>query len=153
MENYNAKEVLEHVENKIAYLERMKNYYYKGYRPRLHIRDVYRDLNIFDWWCEYLSISQLKDMRANLKTAIKMGYDGYACFKVGVSGCTNGMWFHKENSTNGYSPDGDFICHSFTPAYNTWDGFINGKYLVDTHEKENYTLKDLKRFIEKVKES
>lgn len=59
-------------------------------------------------------------MEKFLKEAIKLGYKGYVCFKVGATGCANGMWAHKEESLDGYSPDGDFLYKSFTPAYNYW---------------------------------
>jgi len=111
MENYkecNAEQVLRKVERLI---DLGGNYY---------IRNVYMDLSIFDWWKDTLSQSNLKDMRKFLKEAIKLGYTGYVCFKVGVTGCSNGMWAFKEESTDGYSPKGDAIYKSFTPAYNYW---------------------------------
>jgi hypothetical protein len=37
------------------------------------------------------------------------------------------MWAHKEETKNGYSPDGDFIYRSFTPDYTNWEAKINGK--------------------------
>lgn len=83
----------------------------------MNMRDVYDDLSIFDWWKDRLTVSQMKQMRTFLKLAIKLGYDGYVCFKVGASGCANGMWAAKEPTTNGYSPNCDTIFRSFTPDY------------------------------------
>ena len=81
---------------------------------------VYNELSIFDWWNDALSISNLEDMKAFLQIAIKLGYTGYACFKVGATGCANGMWVCKNESTTGYSPDGECIYRSFTPDYVNW---------------------------------
>lgn len=113
----NAKEILTNVEAKIAELEAMPKWRGRNY---LRISGVCDELSIFDWWNNNLSITQLKDMRKFLKEAIKLGYTGYVCFKVGSTGCANGMWAHKNETTNGYSPDGDFIYKSFTPEYNYW---------------------------------
>lgn len=68
------------------------------------IRQIYNELSIFDWWPNNLNQNHLKQMRSFLKLAIKLGYDGYCCFKVGASGCANGMWAYKARSTTGYSP-------------------------------------------------
>ena len=84
------------------------------------IDDVYEDLSIFDWWKDTLSVANQKDMLSFLKRAEQMGFHGYCCFKVGVPMCANGMWANKELSTNGYSPDGDFLYKSFTPEYTEW---------------------------------
>ena len=121
----NAQEVLRTVEIMIEDLENLIENWKNGYgyswaKPRIKIVDVYTDLSIFDWWNDNLSITQLKDMRKFLKEAIKLGYTGYVCFKVGATGCANGMWAHKEESTTGYSPDGECLYKSFTPAYNYW---------------------------------
>jgi len=94
-----------------------KSYYDgKGY----YIKEVRDELSIFDWWNETLSASNLKKMRSFLKTAIELGYTGYVCFKVGASGCANGMWAHKVESTDGYSPDGEALYRSFSPDYTYW---------------------------------
>jgi hypothetical protein len=119
----NAQEVLFEVEAKIEHLERWQEEYKNGYtwrKPRFEIREVYKELSIFDWWNDYLSQTQLKDMRKFLKEAIKLGYTGYVCFKVGATGCANGMWAHKKESETGYSPDGECLYKSFTPSYNYW---------------------------------
>lgn len=105
----NAQEVLEQVERLIE----------EGGSYR--IRNVFHILSIFDWWPDKLSQRHLKQMRSFLKEAIKLGYDGYVCFKVGASGCANGMWAHIEESTDGYSPKGGFIYRSFTPDYTCWE--------------------------------
>lgn len=111
--NKNAANVLAKVEWRIRGIE-------CGHIKRYRIDDVYEELSIFDWWNEHLSLSQLKDMRKFLKEAIKLGYTGYVCFKVGATGCANGMWAHKAESTDGYSPKGEFLYKSFTPSYNYW---------------------------------
>lgn len=118
MKTKNAKEVLENVESLIVDLENMANRFFPN--PRYRIVDVYNDVNIFDWWNDRLSKSQLQDMRKFLREAIKLGYTGYVCFKVGATGCANGMWAYKEESTTGYSPDGEALYKSFTPEYNYW---------------------------------
>jgi len=101
--------------NAIPVLERLERMIEAGH-PRW-IRDVYDDLSIFDWWPERLTITHMKQMRTFLKEAIKLGYTGYVCFKVGASGCANGMWACKVPTTTGYSPDGETIYRSFTPDY------------------------------------
>lgn len=116
-----AVSVLANVEKLIEELEaKKKRSSYGIYSVR--IRDVYDDLSIFDWWKDTLSLSNLKDMRTFLKKAIEFGFTGYVCFKVGVTGCANGMWANTEKSTDGYSPSGcRTLYKSFTPAYNVWD--------------------------------
>ena len=93
---------------------------WQGERRSYKISDVYDRFSIFDWWPERLNRSHLRDMKMFIETAIQLGYTGYVCFKVGARGCANGMWAHKKDSTNGYSPDGPTIYKSFTPAYNYW---------------------------------
>lgn len=90
------------------------------------VQDVWKRLSIFDWFKETLSESNLKDMRTFLKEAVKLGYTGYVCFKVGATGYANGMWAYKELSKDGYSPDGDFLYRSFTPEYTYWALHIDG---------------------------
>ena len=85
------------------------------------ISAVFDELSIFDWWNDTLSINQLKQMRTFLQQAIKLGFTGYVCFKVGASGCSHGMWAHKSESTDGYSPDGDCLFHSFRSGDNYFD--------------------------------
>ncbi|MBR4378254.1 MAG: hypothetical protein IKP50_05200 [Bacilli bacterium] len=113
--DYNAEPVLERLEKMIE----------AGWSRRIDV--VYDDLSIFDWWPEKLTVSHMKQMRTFLKEAIKLGYTGYVCFKVGTHCCANGMWAHKEETKNGYSPDGDFIYRSFTPDYTNWQAKINGQ--------------------------
>lgn len=108
----NAAVVLEYVEDMIAR-------YGIDYKT-IYIDDVYDTLSIFDWWKDTLSLSNLKDMRKFLREAVKLGYTGYVCFKVGSTGCSNGMWAYKAESTTGHSPDGEALYKSFTPAYNYW---------------------------------
>ena len=134
--NCNARPVLDKVEKAIA-----------EYRKPLYIIAVCGDLSIFDWWKHELSLSNLKQMRSFLRNAIKLGYDGYVCFKVGSAGCAHGMWAHKEESTNGCSPEGDFLYHSFRSGDNYWDASIGGKLLCETVERSGLTLSELKKLI------
>lgn len=124
---HNAQAVLAKVNEYIARLEEKKKVYEEAYhwgkrRYYYCMREVYRDLSIFDWWTDRLSLSRLKEMRQFLTEAIDLGFTGYVCFKVGVSGCANGMWAHKKESENGYSPENDdFLYRSFTTDYTYWD--------------------------------
>lgn len=130
---YNAKRILTITKFYIRNLEQ-RNEQRKSWerRPALRIKDVCDNLSIFDWWNDNLSLTQLKDMKKFLEEAIKLGFDGYVCFKVGATGCANGMWAYKELSTTGFSPDGEFIYKSFTPAYNYWDiKLADGVYLTE----------------------
>lgn len=151
---YNAEAVLRVVEDYIKVLEdkRDRGIYYGRY-PRLRIREVCDELSIFDWWDEYLSLTQLQDMKKFLKEAIKLGYKGYVCFKVGVTGCANGMWANTEPTTTGYSPNGcAFLYKSFTPAYNYWTAYDKegqelGKKLGRDCD-EFKTIKDLEKALQ-----
>lgn len=149
----NAAPVLERVE---ALIDKMVEH---PYLERIKITDVYEELSIFDWWPEYLSKSKLYEMRQFLKEAIKLGYTGYVCFKVGATGCANGMWAAVEESEDGYSPNCATLFRSFTPAYLYWDitdkdgnWDFEGKYTDEGDRKKNYdklrTIKDLEAFIE-----
>ena len=148
----NAQDVLDRVEE---FLERPQS--------RFCISDpnVYKPLSIFDWWPDYLSKSKLQEMRQFLKEAIKLGYTGYVCFKVGATGCANGMWAYTLNcGPDGYAPDNcPTLFRSFTPAYRYWDvtdkdGNWNfeGKYKDEEDRRSNLdrlkTIKDLEAFIE-----
>ena len=137
LNEYNARPVLERLEQMIG----------DGYsRP---IRMIYDDLSIFDWWPERLTINHMKQMRTFLKEAIKLGYTGYVCFKVGASGCANGMWAFKNETTTGYSPDGDAIYRSFTPDYTYYAVNINGKWLPSNDDEYDSlkTTQQLENFI------
>lgn len=125
----NAQPVLEAVERWIRILEMRHKIYPKwSRRYELPMDECYADLSIFDWWVDDLSLSRLKQMRTFLREAIKLGYTGYVCFKVGASGCANGMWANKLPTTNGYSPKGEFLYRSFTPDYTYWDISYNDEY-------------------------
>lgn len=142
----NAKEVLANVVAMIAegeeYNAQNKRW---GLKMRWRIYDVCDRLSIFDWWNEYLSVSQLKQMRKFLETAITMGYTGYVCFKVGAAGCSNGMWAHKQESEDGYSPDGECLYHSFVSGANDWDvKLADGTWLHDRDGRCNHSLKEVK---------
>lgn len=120
---------------------------WKDYRGNkvFKIKAVYDELSIFDWWNDNLSMSQLKQMKRFLEQAIKLGFTGYACFKVGARGCANGMWVHQQESTTGYSPDGDAVYHSFVAGDNYWDICINGEWQHGwTHQ---YKLSDIKQIL------
>ena len=130
MTNYsdrNAQAVLAKVNEYIARLEEEKKVYEEAYhwskrRYYYCMREVHRDLSIFDWWTDRLSLSRLKEMRQFLTEAIDLGFTGYVCFKVGVSGCANGMWAYKKESEDGFSPtNDDFLYRSFTTDYVYWD--------------------------------
>lgn len=135
---YNANNVLQKLEKLI----------YNG--RTVEIRDICKELSIFDWWPETLPISRMKQMKSFLKNAIRLGFTGYVCFKVGTSGCANGMWAHKESSTNGFSPDGDVLYRSFTPDYTYWSANINGNWIPDI-DGESYdsckTVKELEKLL------
>lgn len=140
-----AQEILNNVNELIADGEAFKKNY--GYSEKWRIRNVCEQLGIFDWWNENLSVSQLKQMKKFLETAIELGYDGYACFKVGASGCSHGMWAHKKDSEDGYSPDGACLFHSFRSGDNYWDArFDDGKWL-GNDDKFEFTLKEIKEAI------
>lgn len=142
----NAKEVLANV---VAMIADGEAYNAENKRWRLKMRwriyDVCDRLSIFDWWNEYLSVSQLKEMRKFLETAITMGYTGYVCFKVGAKYCANGMWAHKKESEDGYSPDGECLYHSFVSGANDWDvKLADGTWLHDRDGRCNHSLKEVK---------
>lgn len=129
--------------NVIANIDEMLNGAYPGARWR--IDDVYDKLAIFDWWPEYLSISKLKQMKAFLQQSIRLGFDKYCCFKVGASGCANGMWASDAPTTDGYSPkDCKTIYHSFTPDYSYWDVDLGGGF----SDQQFKTIGEVKRYIE-----
>ena len=132
----NAEQVLASVEK-----------YIKDYRRPIRIWDVCNELSIFDWWVDNLSRSKLKDMRRFLREAIKLGYTGYVCFKVGATYCANGMWAHKKPKTeDGYSPDGAFLYKSFTPDYNYWDiQDDDGKYITSKNHIEYDAITTIKQ--------
>ena len=136
---YNAQPVLERLE---AMIERGCS---------REIRQVYDDLSIFDWWPERLTITHMKQMRTFLKEAIKLGYTGYVCFKVGASGCANGMWAAKEPTTDGYSPKCDTLYRSFTPDYTYYAVSKDGKWFPEGDTRGTYdslkTTKQLETFL------
>ena len=153
---YNAQPVLHEVERYIRILEmKHRNFANWSRRYKLTMDECYDDLSIFDWWVDDLSLTRLKQMRTFLKEAIKLGYTGYVCFKVGVEGCANGMWASKEPTTDGYSPKCDFMYRSFTTNYTCWDAYIGGKAVTELLGKECdalKTAKDLERALAEVKE-
>lgn len=123
MRGLNASEVLKNLETILAD------------NKSVPIRSVCKELEIFDWWLESLSVTKQKQMRSFLKLAIELGYTGYVCFKVGASACANGMWAYKEESANGYSPEGECLYRSFTPDYTIYDACLaDGSWLNDGKE-------------------
>ena len=162
MNNLNAEEVLKNIEELLKEAEenkRIDEYYPGGYYrpwltkktrfiyPKWKIREVYNRLGIFDWWNNELSVSQLKQMRSFILTAIKLGFTGYVCFKVGATGCSHGMWAHKNESTTGYSPDGACLFHSFRSGDNYWDYCNDNNEWMGNREKWEFTLKEVKAAI------
>lgn len=147
-ESKNAQNVLDEVDRKLDGI------YEQGTKCYC-IDDVYDELSIFDWWDENLNKSRLLDMQRFLREAIKLGYTGYVCFKVGAAGCANGMWAHKKESTDGYSPDGELLYKSFTPSYEYWSvKDANGVWYPD-HTGERYdsckTIKQLEQIVGSIK--
>lgn len=123
MKGLNANEVLANLE---CVMEKGKS---------VRIDDVYEMLEIFDWWTDNLSVTKQKEMYRFLNLAIELGYTGYVCFKVGASGCANGMWAHKEESTDGYSPNGECLYRSFSPDYVYYNAKLeDGTWLADKEE-------------------
>ena len=137
----NRFEVAERVGDYMKILEMRKA---QGRYDRLYITDVCEDLSIFDWWNETLSLSQLKQMQKFLKVAEELGYNGYVCFKVGAAGCSHGMWAYKQESTTGYSPDGECLFHSFRSGDNYYDCKLPSGAWLGTGKKWAFTLKEVK---------
>lgn len=151
--NKNAQAILEQVQAHIQELEEKNltggytvgadwaRYSHKGYDYHkgwtFKMDSVYEALSIFDWWNETLSLSQLKQMEKFLKKAIQFGFTGYVCFKVGAKHCSHGMWAHKQESINGYSPEGDCLFHSFRAGDNYWDAELNGEWLHETYATDD----------------
>lgn len=142
----NAKEVLVNVERLLQEAEETKDM--TGRYKRYPIVCVYKDLGIYDWWSDWLSVSQLRQMRGFLKTAISLGFVGYACFKVGSRGCTHGMWAYEMESTTGFSPEeGACLLHSFVGGEHYFDYCDrSGKWMGDKRQdgRFQFTLKEVK---------
>lgn len=137
-------EIAEAVVKKIREAEDFKAE--RKYSIKYSIAAVCEELSIFDWWNEFLSVSQLKQMQNFLKVAERLGYNGYVCFKVGAKGCSHGMWAYKKESTDGYSPDGECLWHSFRSGDNDWDvRLADGDWLHDKYEKDSFTLKEVEK--------
>ena len=145
-------EALKNIEEEIKKMEECP--YKWGHKVR--IEKVYDRMGTFDWWNDYLSLSQLKQMRSFCKTAIKYGYTGYVCFKVGAAGCAHGMWANKRESTDGHSPDGAKLFHSFRSGDNYWcvkddnEHWLKKECAGDSYESEYFTTKELKALFKKM---
>lgn len=139
--NKNAQVVLNNVNEILDELECEK-------RRNVRILDVCNQLSIFDWWKDRLTVADLNNMRRFLEVAIELGFTGYVCFKVGVTGCANGMWAHVHESEDGYSPKGACLYRSFTPAYTYWSFCTEDGDWIPNHKEDVYdklkTIKDLK---------
>ena len=160
--NLNAEVILQNIENAIAELESIQGsalnpnhdrYFrtsWKNDKYAFKINAVYKELSIFDWWGKTLSLSQLKQMKNFVKSAIKLGFTGYTTFKVGEKGCSHGMWVAKEESEDGYNPDCDTLFHSFRNDTNYYDVELNGKWMSKLFDKKYDELKldDIKRILE-----
>lgn len=160
----NAVKVLENIDRAIAELTARTNngytvpmdwerFCHKGYDSYkgwcFKMDAVYSELSIFDWWNDTLSLSQLKQMKKFVETAISLGFTGYVCFKVGAKHCSHGMWAYKNESTDGYSPDGDTLFHSFRAGDNYYDMELDGvwmhkKYATEDNDCPDFTLKQIK---------
>lgn len=125
--------------------------YSKGYMFK--IRAVCSELSIFDWWKENLSMSQLKQMKNFVETAISLGFNGYVCFKVGSVGCSNGMWAYTEKSTDGFSPNkGDILYHNFVSGENYWSVAIDGDWkCITSEDRYKFTLAEVKERIRRAR--
>lgn len=146
----NIEEMLKEAEETKSTKECYSSWWYRTKKTRTvykkwKIWDVCDKLGIFDWWNDYLSVSQLKQMLSFLKTAQKLGFNGYVCFKVGAAGCSHGMWAHKAESTNGYSPDGACLHHSFRSGDNYWDYCNDNNEWMGNREKWQFTLSEVKK--------
>lgn len=137
--------MISNAQNRADVLQNINEYLGKNFY-RLRISDVCSDLSIFDWWNENLSRSQLKQMAKFLETAGELGFNGYVYFKVGAKYCSHGMWAYKNESTNGYSPDGECLFHSFRSGDNYWDlRFPDGTWMYEKYDgKYEFTLKEVK---------
>lgn len=115
------------------------------------MRSVCDELEIFDWWVDTLSIKKQKQMKKFLQLAIELGYTGYVCFKVGATGCANGMWAYKNESEDGYSPKGETLYRSFTPEYTCYNACLaDGSWLCERKDWDSIkTVKQLKKELRK----
>lgn len=151
----NAKECLTNVENLIKELENgdvdFSRIGWLWGKKAFNLYKVYSECGVFDWFVDYLSMNHLKQMKTFLRQAMKLGFNGYVCFKVGASGCAHGMWAYKDESTTGYSPDGDVLYHSFRSDVNYYDAKICDTWAHKIIDKDFNKIKlaDIKEFIKK----
>lgn len=112
----NATQILNNIDGIIESAE--------GNGNKVTVRMVRGELGIIDWWKATLTTKQLKAMKSFLAQAVKMGFDGHACFIVGVKGCTSGMWAYRNDI-----PCGDFIYRTFQSGKNHYNAVIDGEYV------------------------
>lgn len=110
------------------------------------IDDVYNSVGIFDWWKNTLSKADLENMLRFLNTAEKYGFTGKVGFKVGVTGCANGMWATRTDDPD--SKDKAFLYRSFTTDYTNWDAMTrDGKFISVMSGKEFTRMSELVKWV------
>lgn len=126
--NKTAENILANIEEVLADMEAEKAEW-PALRVRRRTYTVAKSLSIFDWFVDEVSMSQLKQMRSFVKSAISAGYTGYVCFKVGSVGTSSGMWAYTVPTTTGFSPDGPCLYRSFQSRLNWWDAFDGERWV------------------------
>lgn len=147
--NRTAEKILANIEEVLADMEAEKAEW-PALRVRRYTYRVAKDLSIFDWFQDELSIAQVKQMRSFVKSAISAGYRGYVCFKVGSVGTSSGMWAYTVPTTTGYSPDGPCLYRSFQSRLNWWDAFDGSGWLTTRTGKtrgEFVRFTDIKKYL------
>ena len=89
-------------------------------------------------------------MKRFLKQSIKLGFKGYVFFKVGIKGCINGMWAHKEESETGYSPDGPCLYKTFVDGSDYYLISLDGETYLRGKDNDTSidTISEVKKIIE-----
>jgi len=130
----------------------------RSYKSRAYsVRDICDEVGIVGWCHNTVSLSQLKQMKSFLTTAIKLGYTGYVCFVVGDSVRSynsHGMWAYKENEAPDRYSDrkGAVLFHSFRSGDNYWDACDDdGVRFSHKYYKESswgkFTLEQIKKLL------
>ena len=151
MLGWTTESILKNVDNYVAQMDAYRQTYKRN--STLYIREVCSDIAIFDWFKPQLSYNRLKEMQMFLRVAMGYDFKGYVCFKVGSAGTANGMWAYKEETTNGFSPEGVTLYRSFsTEDKPYWR--IQAKNKVWYPERDAYnsihTRKDLDNLIKEL---